>query len=951
MRALRLFTPVLFLLYVACPRSGSTVPKGGGDGSGSGSDVVQTEPDLPLWSEIRTGVLPNGLTYYVLPHERPQERAYLWLAVNAGSVQEDDDQRGLAHFVEHMAFNGTKRFEKHAIIDYIESIGMDFGADLNAHTSFDETVYKLMVPTDDPKIVDTGLDILRDWAGDITFDPDEVEAERGVVLEEWRLGLGAWDRVYDKQAPVLFKDSRYAVRNTIGKADILKNAPVEALVRYYEDWYRPDLMAVIVVGDVDPDAIEKQIERKFGDLDKPTDPRPRIHGEVPPADGTRISITTDPELPNTTIQIVNLFEHRPESTKSDYRRLMLDFLYGRMLNERLTEISQRADSPFLYAASGTGDQTLEIDGFSRYAAVKDGRLDDALSTLFAEVRRVEKHGFTATELERAKKAQLRGMHQSAKTIHLADGFELVDELTRTFFEKELNVGRVAEAELADEIVPTITLDEVLAHAATWGQDENRVILISGPSTLKAPNEDHVEQVIAKVEAQDLQPWVDAESKPLIAKAPAAGSITKEEIRLDGGVTWTLSNGAKVAIKATDFEADTILMTGFSPGGTGQASDKQWPHARFAADLITAGGAGEHSAVQLGRLLSDSVVNLGVWIGETEEGMSGQASAADLEKLMQLAWLRVTAPRKDEQAFEVWKQGMLDWVKNRRVMPESAFYEDMEKVLTKDHPRRKPAETSDVDKLDLDQALAFYQDRFADVSDFTFVIVGNVDVDKLRPLVETYLASLPGGGRVEKRKDPGIKRPKGVTKKQFKQGVEPKASVLLSFFADQKWTREDAIDLDLVVQVLQLRLFDRMREKMGGVYGVGVWGWIERSPHQERVLQANFSCAPENLAKLEEAMFDEFALLQKDGVTDAEIAQLTETAKRHHEGELIDNQSWASWIAESYRYGDDLDVVMDLDVVLDRITKKTIQAAAKKLLDNKQYVLGELVPADTAAGAK
>ncbi len=940
MRPLRLLTPVLFLL-AACPHSGSKAV----DKVVKDTPPVQTEPDLPLWKEIHHGVLDNGLTYYVIPHQRPQQRAYLWLALNAGSLQEDDDQLGLAHFVEHMAFNGTTHFEHQEIVKFMERIGMSFGADLNASTWYDETIYKLALPTDDPTIVETGFDILRDWASEISFDQDEFEKERGVVLEEWRLSLGAGERVWKAHNKVSLKGSRYADRDTIGDPEILKHASLDTIKRFYKDWYRPDLMAVIVVGDLDVEDAVAQIKEKFGDLKMPDDPRPRVKGEVPPADGLRVSIVTDDELPNTVVQIVNQIQRRPESTKSDYRRFMIDAVYSRMLNDRLQEIAQRPDAPFLYAGGGIGGGggTREIEQFSRTAVPKDGKLDAAFQALLAEVVRIERHGFTETELERAKKAQLRFMHQSAKDMALADGIDLVDELTRTYLEHELNIGRQAEAELGEEQVPTITLDEVNKYAASFGGEENRVILISGPKKKAAPTDAHVRELIATVDAQDLEPWVDNAGGPLIATAPTPGTITKEETRSDGGVTWTLSNGAKVAIKTTDFEADTILFSAFSPGGTAQASDKLWPSARFAAEVVGVGGVGAHSAVELDKLTSANVASVGAYIGETEEGLYGSASGDDLEVMMQLAWLKMTAPRKDESAFEVWKQGQLEYVANRRVVPENEFYEDMGVVLSKGHARRTPPEAADIEKVDLDQALAFYQDRFGDATDFTFVVVGNVDVDKLRPLVETYLASLPAAGRVETEKDIGVKRPKGVTEKQVLRGTEPKSNVYLTFHGDQKWSKEDAIDIQVLAGVLDIKLREILREKMSGTYGVGVWGWVERRPHPERVFQIEFGCAPENVDKLEKAMFEEFEDLKKNGVDQATLDGLVETYKRNHDSDLIDNRAWAGWLADSYRYGDDMKTVMDVEDDIKRITSKNVQAAAKKFLDKKAYVLGELFP--------
>ncbi|MBT8496219.1 MAG: insulinase family protein, partial [Deltaproteobacteria bacterium] len=372
------------------------------------------EPPLPMDKRIRKGTLDNGMTYYVLEHRKPQARAQLWLGVNAGSLQEDDDQQGLAHFVEHMAFNGTKKYAEQEIVNYLERIGMKFGPDLNAYTSFDQTVYMLQVPTDDKAIVTKGFDILHQWAHAVAFDPKEVEKERGVVLEEWRLGRGAWKRIIDKQYPVLFRGSKYAKRLPIGKSEIIKGAPRAALTRYYQDWYRPDLMAIVAVGDFDGAAIEKEIIATFSDLKPASKPRPRQAIEVPAHDQTLVSIETDPEMTSTRVAIYNKFPHRSELTKTDYRRMLTEQLYHSMLGERLQEIRQRPGSPITFAWSSTSSMVRSTDAFMRSAGVKDGRIDEALAMLFQEVLRVERHGFSATELERAKKSMIRGYERSVK---------------------------------------------------------------------------------------------------------------------------------------------------------------------------------------------------------------------------------------------------------------------------------------------------------------------------------------------------------------------------------------------------------------------------------------------------------------------------------------------------------------------------------------------------------
>ena len=566
----------------------------------TGATATPADPDsapLPLWSSLKKGKLSNGLTYYVLPHGKPEKRALLWLAVNAGSVQEDEDQRGLAHFVEHMAFNGTKRFPENQLIKYLESIGMRFGADLNAHTSWDETVYKLEVPSDNLDYIAKGLDVLRDWAGDVTFDPKEVEKERGVVKEEWRLGRGAGMRLFDKHAKVQYQGSRYANRITIGLPEILDKAPRDTLYRYYKDWYRPDMMAVIAVGDFDPAQMENEIKARFGDLAAPQKPRPRVNGGVPPAKGTRVSIETDREATNTTVTIQNLVAHRPEASKNDFRRILAEGLYSQILSERLASISRRPDAPFIGAGAGIGKVVLDADGFSRFANVKQGKTEEALRALLTEVVRVEKHGITQSELERARTNTIRSYEQLVDTEATRDSRGFVEEITRNFFENEFIVGSKREKELALEILPTLTLAELNKLGTSFGGADGRVVLISGPDGKPLPAKERVLAIVDEVSKGTVDPWEDkTPTVALMDQAPKPGKITKESTVDKIGVTeWTLSNGVRVIVKPTDFEQDNVAISGFSPGGEATVSDKDNLNARWADSVADLGGVGQLDA--------------------------------------------------------------------------------------------------------------------------------------------------------------------------------------------------------------------------------------------------------------------------------------------------------------------------------------------------------------------
>jgi zinc protease len=951
---------LLILLFIACggssgkPAKPAPVnPVGPATTAPTTSQAAPADPDsapLPLWSELRKGKLPNGLTYYVLRHQKPEKRALLWLAVNAGSVQEDDDQRGLAHFDEHMAFNGTKRFPKDALVNYLQSIGMRFGADLNAYTSWDETVYQLEVPSDKPEYMTKGLDILRDWSHDVTYDPTEVGKERGVVKEEWRLGRGAFMRLREKQAKVLFKGSRYADRITIGLPEIIDKAPPDKLVRFYHDWYRPDLMAVIAVGDFDPQVMENEIKARFKDLPAAQNPRPRPTGGVPPAQGTRISIETDREATNTTVSIENLVAHRPESSKKDYRRILAEQIYTIILNERLGSIARKPDAPFIAAFGGIDSAVRDADTFTRFANVKTGKVEEALRTLLTEVVRVEKHGITQTELDRARTNMKRSFESLADTEATRDSRQFTQEITRNFFENELIVGSKREKELTLEILPTLTLAELNQLGKSFGGAEGRVILISGPDGKPLPKQERVLEIVKEVEKANVTPYEDATvNQALMEKAPKPGKIKKEKTVEKIGVTeWTLSNGVRVIVKPTDFEIDSVAISGGSPGGEAMAKDKDFGTVRWADDIVDLGGVGPFDVESLGKLLAGKQVRVSTNINETMETVEATGSAKDLETMFQLMYLRLTQPRKDTEAFNVWKTNLTEQISNALRSPEFRYARESNTALWKGSMRRKPAEPGDLAKVDLDKALAFYKDRYGDFSDFTFVIVGAVKLDTLKPLVETYLGSLPGKGRKEKEKDLGIRRVGGVVKKTFKLASEPKASVQIEFHGPQKWTRDNDRDMFILGQVLSMKLRETMREDMGGVYGVGANGRITRSPFQERTFAIRFGCDPSRVDELVKAAFDVVAKVTKDGVDDETLERVKQQYVRLRETDLRTNRFWLGWLISSYKYGDDPTIVLDTAPVIARMKSDLVKAAAKKYIDPKQYYQAVMLPEDGSA---
>jgi zinc protease len=951
---------VFSLLLWAC--AGNPAPRGGLPTTpGAGADPASTQaaaaavaagqapvsqgPALPLDARVKRGVLPNGLTYYVLPHKKPEKRAQLWLAVNAGSILEDDDQQGLAHFLEHMGFNGTKRFPKQDIVNFVEKAGMRFGPHLNAYTSFDETVYMLQVPTDAPELMDKGFQVLRDWAGDVSLDSGEVEKERGVVLEEWRLGRGAGMRLFEKQGPVIFSGSKYAKRLPIGKPEIIKGAPRDTLARFYKDWYRPDLMAVIAVGDFDGAAVEKQIAAEFGSLPRPATPRPRALEQLPRHGETLVTIETDPEMPMTTVGILNKLPARPKRSEADYRRMLAEQLYHSMLNGRLDELRRKPDAPFVQAGSGTSGMVRSADVFSLQAVAKEGKVEAAAEALLEELARVERHGFTNTELDRAKKRLLRSARQAVTERDKQEARQFTAEIVRHFLQEETMPGPEGELVLTEKLLPSYTAAELSQLAKGWVSGASRVVSIQGPDKMKKPEASQIQAIAQAVEKKDIKAYDDAQSAaPLLAAAPKPGKVVATRTVPEVGVTeWKLSNGAKVVIKPTNFKNDEFRISGFSPGGHSLVKDADYDSARFSGDIVQQAGLGPMDAVSLRKALSGKIVYVNSFVGELEEYVGAGGSPEDMQTAFELIYLAFTAPRKDEGSFKSWQQRETEQVRNRRLSPERVFQEDMQLFMSQNHRRRQPTTPEVVEKVSLERALAVYQDRFKEAGDFTFVIVGNVDLDKLRPLVETYLASLPARGRKERWRDINVKWPRGKQSKTVVKGTEPKSRVMLSFLGNETWSREKQDDMEMLSQVLQIRLRETLREEMGGVYGVGAGGGISRRPKQRYTFTVSFGCAPENVDKLKQKVLDEIAALQKNGIGEDYLDKVRQTRKRQHEINMKENGFWQSELEDAWRYGEDPKKIPEIDPWIARVSSDRVKAAARRYLHLDAYVQGTLNP--------
>jgi len=876
----------------------------------------------------------------------------LRLIVNAGSILEDDDQQGLAHFVEHMAFNGTKHFEKQELVDFLESIGMSFGADLNAYTSFDETVYMLTVPTDDDETLEKAFLILEDWASGLRFDGDEIDKERGVVLEERRLGRGSGARLRDKQFPIIFKGSRYANRLPIGQEEILANAPHDALRRFYRDWYRPNLMAVAAVGDFDVAAIEKRIRKHFSGLENPETIRPRTLFPVPDHEGTLFAIATDPEATQTRVSVYYKQPKGPSGTREQFRRALVEQLYHEMFNARLDELRRSPEAPFLFAFSSNGSLVRSTDGYFQEAGVKEGGVERGLEALLTEIKRVEQHGFTATELERVKKDVLRRYEQGYRERDKQRSRSHASEMVRHFLSDEAMPGIELELEMAREFVPSIELDELNGLTSEWVSDNNRIIVVSAPEkeSETTPAEEALLAVFDKVSSKTIDAWVDkVRQDPLVAEIPEAGTVVDQSTIEELGVThWKLSNGVEVVLKPTDFKNDEIRLSGFSPGGSSLVDEASSTSADFATSLVREGGLGVFDRTELEKALAGQVASASVSLGELSEGASGGASPENIETMFQLLYLSFTAPRKDEAAVESWKARMRAFLENRDSQPNTAFSDEWSRRLFGNHPRRQPFTTETLDRIDLDRAMEIYRERFADAGDFTFVIVGNFVPEEIKPLVLTYLGGLPSTGREESWRDLNIERAQGITYFEVHKGLEPKSRVRLTFLGDAEYSRQAQHDIRSLASVLSIRLREVLREDKGATYGVGVNGGISRRPRERYSFTVSFGCAPENVEELTEAVFAEIKSLQADGIDDSYLEKVRETQSRRRETSLRENNFWRRALENAYDYGTDPLLILDYDSLVQSVSSERVQTAAEQYLSSDHYLLGVLHPEEGVA---
>lgn len=909
-------------------------------------DLSQPVPFDPL---VRTGKLPNGMTYFIRKNVKPEKRMELRLVENAGAMEENDNQQGLAHFNEHMAFNGTKHFAKNDLVNFLESAGVKFGADLNAYTSFDETVYMLQIPTDSESIFKKAFLVLEDWAHNLAFDSVEVEKERGVVISERRLGLGAFERMREKYWPVMFKDSRYADRIPIGKLDILEHCPHSALTQFYKDWYRPDLMAIVVVGDIDVDKVEKMVKDEFGAIPASPNPKPHVDYPVPDTKDLLIAEATDKEMPYNLIQLIYKHDKEYVKTLADFKREYIHQLYSSMLNNRLKELQQQANPPFLFCQVNIGGIVRTKDAYTSFGLVPSGGVKRGVETLITENERVRRFGFTSTELDRGKKEFLRQMETMMDEKDKTESKSYTQEYVSYFLEKEPSPGIAFESDFAKKAMASITLDDVNKVAKDWitEKGQNAVIVVQAPKKDSAtlPVADTIRKIFNTIQNMKLEAYKDKTiDKPLMATKPAPGKVTNEKkIEAIGITEWTLSNGVKVVLKPTDFKNDEILLSAYRWGGSSLVSDKDYMSASVATSIENQAGIGDFNSTALDKLLSGKVVGVSPNIGELSEGFNGQFSPKDMETEFQLINLYFTRPRKDDTAFNSFMDKQKGFIANQSADPASALRDTVTVTMSNYNFRRRPQTVTTLGEVNEDRAYSIYKDAFSDADGFTFFFVGNFKPEDIKPFVETYLGGLPSKGGSHMWKDIGVAKPKGVITKTVVRGKDPKSTVEMLFTGSFEYNRKNRLGMQALSQLLSIKLREQLREEMSGVYGVFAQGMPTHFPKQEYQFLVYFGCAPERVDELVKAALMEIDTVQKSGASEVNVNKIKELFKRQRETDLKDNKFWLTAISQSYQNGEDITELNAFDKWVDEITSDYLKALANKYLTQTNFAKFILTP--------
>jgi len=907
---------------------------------------------LPLDPAIHVGKLPNGITYLLRQNDRPAKRVSLRVAVKAGSIDEADDQRGLAHMLEHMAFNGTTHFKPGELVAYFESVGVSFGPHVNAYTSYDETVYMLDVPTDRAGALDRGLQALADFAGGMSLEDKEIDKERGVVLEEWRQRLGVASRLQGITDRAVYGASRYAERLPIGLPDTIQKAPYQRVRDFYRQNYTADRIGVVVAGDLDAAKAEALVRQYFGVIPARKSAKRPVY-PVPPHKDTRVAVATDPEAQSSSVSVFHTRPLRKSLTVGDYRRDLVRSLFESMLNARLGEIARRPDAPFLGASAGDDTLGRTVEAFGVSARVNEGGIPKGIDALEQELARVRQFGFGDAELDRVKKATIASYERAYNERDKSETPGYASELVALFLNDVPAPGIATEYDLAKRFVPTITTTETAALARELVTETNRVVIAVAPEKkgVTPPAEAAVREALRLGAAATLTAWRDeSNGKVLMPDTPTRGTITARRQIPEIGVTiLTLSNGVQVWLKPTDFKNDQVVFTAYAKGGTTNVPEAEYRNASLMTGLVGISGVGGLSPVDLGKMLSGQIANASLSMGSYTHGLSGGSTPKDLETALQLMYLSFTAANHDPAAFELMKRRLRANLENQAQSPGAVFGERVRLVNTSNNYMSRSMKLEDVDALDQAKMEAFYKSQYANAADFTFFFVGAFDVDKIAPLLETYVGSLPSQGKPSSAyTTERLQFPTGVKKEVVNKGQEPKAQTVITFYADTALNELEMHRLRAATAILERHLRDQLREELGGTYSVGV-DYSNTLPQPGYgTTSVAFGSAPDRVDTLVSTVMTELDRMRREGPTADDVQKVKETEKEGLETSFKQNGFWLGAMQTAQMLGWDPVSIVHRTERTDSLTAENIHEAFRKYFPADRYTQMTLLPEKTAS---
>ncbi len=910
-------------------------------------DSLKWQDKLPFDNNVTVGQLKNGFKYYILKNAEPEKRVTMYLGVKVGSILETEEERGLAHFLEHMNFNGLKHFPKNDLVNYLQKAGVRFGSDLNAYTSFEETVYQLPIPSDDPELLKNGLQVMRDWAQDALLVTEEINKERGIIMEEMRGGRGASQRMQDQFLPVLLNGSLYSQRLPIGTENVVMNFDPKLIRDFHARWYRPDLQSIIIVGDIDAKVMEQEVIRLFSDMKTPKNPVKRTEHSVPLLNKNQFLIVTDPEMPSTVGQIIIKHPEEKVSTVGDYRTSLMKSLFNSMISSRLREISQQPNPPFLQAGISISSLFGGLDNLSISFAAKPGMFEEGLKATMRELDRFQKFGFTESEFQRTMTAFVKSNETSYKERDKKKSDAYVSTYLQHFLNDEPALSNEDRYQITKQLLPTLTLKEVEAIGRRFYVDNNRDIVIMGPEKDKAnlPQESQVNAWLNEVDQEQLTAYVDKVSElPLLAKQPVKGTIkSTKDIAAIQTKELILSNGVKVVLKPTTFKNDQILISAFSPGGTSLYSDAEYLTASNAAAFVNGSGVGQLNSIELRKYLTGKNANISPYLSERSEGFSGSSDKEGLKTAFEMIYGYFTAPRLDDDIFQSGIARTLSSMENREDDPGFVFSDVRTKTLYKDNVRRTIPTADQIKGINQKRALEIFKERFADASDFTFTIVGSFTEEEIKPYLENYLAALPNLGRKEQAKDLGIVEPAKGVEKIVRKGKEAKAQVQMTYYGDYNYSEKENLDFDALESVLSIKLLERLREDESGVYGTGASASSSKYPRGRYSFSIGFGTSVDKYESLIASAIDEVNKIKADGPSQIDLDKFVIEQKRQLELQLRENGFWLGQISGAYQLNEDPTYVLRYMDELNKVSIQSVKEVANKYLKSDRLFKFILLP--------